>query len=438
MKKIIIIIILFIVLITSILGYIIWNNRIVSIINLDINPSIEIQLDNHSKVKKIITYTDSSDIINTNLKDKTLNDCINIISNNLIEKGYIKENFVNILLYTKGKIKSNEVLDIIREKFDKHSIATDIIIIDKITKEDKKLADKYNISVSKAAYINSILKDNDINVSEIKDKSINELKNTKERGLYCNKDYFLDGDRCLKEIKRIPASRGDVCPDEYMEYNGKCYHEVGAISGTKYICHEGFELTNDNCVGTTIYKAYYKCDNDEEMRDGYCIYKKYVADAYEFCRDPGRTLYDHKCLATKPSINGGCLNGDMYLNGKCVNTRDDYYLAEWKCPNGEVLSGADGSLKNNDTKCYEEIKGKEVTYYCNDNDDLIGTDCQRIDIEKPRLETYCPTGYSMIDDGRCINYNDTKEKIYGYFCEDNTNRLDKDICIIYEDIEPNK
>ena len=43
--------------------------------------------------------------------------------------------------------------------FSKDDIGAEIIVINKINKEDIKLAKKYNINPAKAAYINSIVKD---------------------------------------------------------------------------------------------------------------------------------------------------------------------------------------------------------------------------------------------------------------------------------------
>ena len=119
------------------------------------------------------------------------------------------------------------------------------------------------------------------------------------------------------------------------------------------------------------------------------------------------------------------------MSGMCVNLIDDYYMSEWKCSNGEVLSGSDGSLKYGDTKCYEkkyvDVKKRE----CPTDYKLQGTKCYLKQTEKPQKERICESGTTMVD-GRCINMNKTYDKVDGYICRDDTARLEGNICIIYE------
>ena len=433
-KKIIIFIIICFVLIIGIISYLVLNKRIISTVTLDINPSIELQLDSNDIVRNYIGLNDDGNkLLKDNINGLKIDKCINKLTLLLIENDYIKDGDITILLYSTGKIDNKLVENELIKSFREKEMEVHIISIDKVNEEDKELAKKYNISPAKAAYINTIK--SNIKIDELKDKSLNELSNIKESESYCELGYILEGDSCIKEIDRIPALKGNVCPEGYYEYNNKCYKEGKSFEGDKLTCRNNYQLINNECVEIQEYDAHAVCESNE-YQDGYCIKKKYVADAYEFCRDPGRTLYDHKCLATKPSINGGCLNGDMYLNGKCVNTRDDYYLAEWKCPNGEVKSNADGSLKDNDTKCYENEKVKVTSYQCENNDILIGDKCQIKNIEKPQKERICKNGFTKLENEICINLADIKEKVEGYYCEIN-NRLEGNMCVVYERKEVN-
>ena len=181
-KKIIILIaVLFIIL--GIIGYILWNNRITSTIYLDINPSIEINLTRNNKVKNILALNDDAkDIINDDLKGKSINDTLKVITNNVIEKGYVEDGNVVILLYTKGNIDKQELQNQIKTNFDKKELYADIIIVDNVTKEDEELANKYNISPAKASYINSVSKDNsNLSIDTLLEKSVKEIKETKEK-----------------------------------------------------------------------------------------------------------------------------------------------------------------------------------------------------------------------------------------------------------------
>ncbi len=439
-KRIISIISIIFVLIIGVVGFIIINNdeKVVSTITLDINPSIEIKLNKKEKVVSIIPLNDDAkEIVNDSLKGKTIEETIDSITDNLIEKGYAKEGeLLEVILYTNGDISNEQIIIELTSTFKEKRIDSGVIVVDKITSDDEELSKKYNVSPAKVSYIKSIAEENEnISLEDLTDKSVNELKEIKETKKYCDDGYTLSNNMCLKEKERIDALRGPVCPSDYVEYNGACHKETRAIESEPVFCREGFNLVDNDCVNVETYKAEMKC-NKGELRGDKCVEKVIVAEAYEFCRDPGRTLYDHKCLATKPSINGGCLNGDMLLNGKCVNTRNDYYMAEWKCPNGQVKSNDDGSLLDNDTHCYEEQYVDDVVYFCNDNSTLNGDDCTGTYKEPPRREFVCKEGSIKVDDVRCIEPNDVKEKEDGYYCEGNNIRLDGNKCIIYDVVEP--
>ena len=243
MKKIIIPIIVFLILVVGGAGFILFNNRVVSTITLDINPSIEINLKKNNKIKSIKALNeDAKEVVNNNLKGKTLDEAIEDITNKIVDKGYV-EDIAVILIHSEGNINKINLEEKIRNNFREKGIATDVITVETITKEDKEIAKKYNISPAKAAYINSIAEEmENIEKDNLINKPIDELKETKEKGIYCNDGYELDGDFCLKEIRRETASNGEVCPEGYYEYNNKCYEEVRNIVLDNLICRDEFEL----------------------------------------------------------------------------------------------------------------------------------------------------------------------------------------------------
>ncbi|MBQ4633927.1 MAG: hypothetical protein IJB71_01095 [Bacilli bacterium] len=431
MKKIIIIpIIVCLVLVIGIIGFIIWNNRIVSTITLDINPSIEINLNKNDKVKSIKALNDDAEeIISNGLKGKSLDDTFEILITNLVEKGYVnKENELDVVLYVDGKITNKMVSEKIEFEFGKKEIHTEIITIDNVTKEDEKLAKEYNVSPAKIAYIKTIVKENEgINVEDLANKSVSELNETKITGKYCKNGYTLEGDWCLKEINRTQALQGNVCPDGYTEHEGKCYEEIKSIETNNYICSDGFKLINNNCVSEETSDALGKCDSGD-YDNGYCIKKELIGDAEEFCRLTPATdiLMNHRCYGPKPILNGGCATNDKIINGKCVDL-DVYYESNYRCKTGDLES---------DNKCYRKVKTKPTSYYCDGNGELNGTKCVIKHTEKPQKERTCPSGYTPVDDGsRCLNFNKTASKENGYYCEQENSKLSGKTCIIYEMIE---
>lgn len=429
-KRIIVSIIACLILVIGIIGFIFWNNRTVSTITLDINPSIEINLTRNEKVKSIVALNeDAKEIISDNLKGKSLDDTLKQITDNLIEKGYTTEDdSLEILLYSEGDI-SNKVLETkLKETLEKKKINFNLITINEVSKEDEELAKKYNVSPAKISYIKTIIQDNkNVNLEELANKPVSELKETKETGKYCDEGYTLEGDWCLREKERLSATSGEVCPRGYAEYEGKCYEETKAIESKNYICNEGFKLIDNKCVMNEVTDAFGKC-NSGDYDNGYCVRKELIGNAEEYCRLTPETdiLMNHKCYGPKPTINGGCLNGDKLMNGGCVDM-NSYYSSDYRCKSGDL---------ENDHKCYRRVKTLPDSYYCEDNGKLNGTKCEIQEIEDARKEMTCPNGTIPIDDGsRCLNLNKIATKESGFVCEGENTKLKGNICIIYEIIE---
>ena len=437
MKKIIVVSIIGLVLLISFLLLIRKKQNIYSTITLDINPSIKINLDINNKVINVIALNDDAkEIVSNEYNDKNLEEMFELLVDKLTYKGYFEgDNSINVIVYSNGEIDNNEVASKMKFVFGKQDVHVEMIMIDNISIEDEKLAEKYNVSPAKIAYINTIVEENEnVDIEELVNKSVNELSETKESRKYCKDGYNLEGDWCYKEINRTKAVYGETCPKEYTEYEGNCYKEANSIESDYYICRDDFKLINDKCVREHTYEPEGKCEKGDYDR-GKCIEKVYLADAIEFCRDPGRTLYNHKCLATKPSISGGCLGNDMYYNGKCLNPINDYYMAEWKCPDGRVISRSDGSLLYEDKKCYSEKETAPTILDCGEAGVLKGSICVKEEIEETEKERLCPNGYTLTNNGRCINYSQTANKETGFVCKGDNTRLKGNICITYEVIK---
>ena len=243
MKKKIIIPIVSLIMIIIILGFIFINRP--NTIMIDINPSIEIKVKNNKAIEIIPLNEDARWLVEHNkLKGKDINKVLKEIVGLIVDRGYTPEGEASIILYSDG-ISSNKIENELKKYFNEKEVDTNIIVIKNITKEDKKLAKKYNISPSKAAYINSIKKTNKkVEINDLIDSSVETLNVTKEEGLYCDKGYFLEEYNCFKEIKKVDAVASPVCPDTSYEYNGTCYEEKPSHKGTKYVCHDNFKLVD--------------------------------------------------------------------------------------------------------------------------------------------------------------------------------------------------
>ena len=452
-KKFIISILLIFILIIGFISFNIWDNRVISTISLDINPSIKINLTKKGKVKNVIALNnDAKKIITNKYNNKTLDEVFELLITKLINKGY-NDNIMNVILYTEGNIKSKDIAQNIEFIFGKKDIHTEIIIIDNITKDDEELAKKYNITPTKASYIKSIIDSNkNINIEYLKDKSVNELTETKITGNYCPNNYILEGDWCLKEKERIAPNNGEICPAGYYEYNGICYEETPSIESDKYICREEFKLNNNKCIREVTEPAMplkYLCTtgtkktkldaglteaNAGDANDIICVDTSNATHPVSPCEVNDGTEYTisgGKCYWHRaPVIAEGC-PGKIQVGGFCWDDASKVLICVGARDGKQYNSRSDfceGTVKYNNP-IVTEYKCENKNAKLNDNKCIIE------EIEDAEKEKYCKEGYSLVNKDKCINYNKTTNKENGLICEKENSRLKGTTCIIYEMIE---
>lgn len=456
-KKVIIpIIAVILVLIIGVVSFVIINNnKIVSTITLDINPSIEINLNKNEKVINVIALNDDAeDIIDDNFKGKNIEETLNTITDNLVEKGYANEgDLLEVILYTDGIISDKEFEEKLTKAFREKRISLDIIVVENVTEEDEELAKKYNISPAKVSYIKSIIKENEnVNLEDLVNKSVNELKETKETGKYCDEGYTLEGDFCLKEIKRVSASKGEVCPRNYLEYEGKCYEETGMIDSNEFYCNEEFNLENDKCIREITENAIpkkYSCTSGisktrveagltsadaGDANDVVCVDYSNATHPVSPCETHDGTEYTMSggvCYWHRAGILNGSCPGKVLVNGACWDNASNILICEGYRDGKQYSSRrefCEGSIKYNNPVVSE--------YKCeNQNAKLTGNKCIIEEVEDAHVKWTCQSGYTLVNNDRCINYNKTAQKENGFVCEGKNTRLKGNQCITYEMIE---
>ena len=115
-KKIIIVVISILILV--IIGYILWNNWIVSKVALEINPSIEIGLNRKNRVVRVVPLNnDAKKVVKGNAFGKSLDETIKMITINVIDNGYVSHDEVPILVYTIGNVDNEKLTDQISKSF---------------------------------------------------------------------------------------------------------------------------------------------------------------------------------------------------------------------------------------------------------------------------------------------------------------------------------
>ncbi len=111
------------------------ENKIVSTITLDINPSIEVGFDKDNLICSVTPLNDEAkSIINYDFMGKDLDTFVSFITDKLIEEKYARDDdLLEIIVYSDGNISSNEVQNKLKDSFDKKHIDTNIIVIDSVT-----------------------------------------------------------------------------------------------------------------------------------------------------------------------------------------------------------------------------------------------------------------------------------------------------------------
>ena len=451
-KKIIIFIIVCLIILIGAIGFVFWNNRVVSTITLDINPSIEIVLNKEGKVAKVIALNnDSKDIISKDLKRKSLDDALDIIANNIIEKGYVDEDHIEIIIYSNGNVNSNDVEFKIKDSFSKRQVGVQAIVISNVTKEDEKLAKEYNVSPAKIAYVKSIIQDNEnITIDNLADRTIRELDETKSTGFYCDKDYDLEGSVCIKEIKRFKAKYDIMCPNGYSEYEGKCYEDTMVIDKDEWRCNEPLKYDGEKCTYTEVIdvKPQYECEIGELHKKGdlfliggiknaekyYCVDKSTGKKPTMRClNNKNHIMINGKCYnGPAPVINGGCPNGDVKRNGGCYSLDNE---DQWECPDGNIYMRSRETVPELCPDTFTYRAPKIVGYSCPDGYNQDNKKCTLTRNEEAFREKDCPSGYTLVEDRMCLNKNKTTKKISGYYCEEERAALVDTECIIYDEKE---
>ena len=452
-NKIIIPIMVCLIIIIGIIGVIFLNNRTVSTITLDINPSMEISLDRNNKVKSVTALNESANlVISSDYEGLSIGALFYVLIDKLIENNFVEDNNLSVILYTSGSVDSTKISELLEHEFGKKEVHTDIIIVDKVSNEDIKLAKKYNVSPAKIAYIKTIVEESDnIDLNLLANKSVSEIKETKKTGKYCDEGYFLEGDWCYKEVKRVKASEGEKCPNGYEEYKGLCYQLGGFKFTGSYKCTDNKELSGNECIKTIVSNAIpqYSCSKGELMKKSdvdpigssisnetlYCVDKSTGKPPTLRClNNSGHIIIGGKCYnGPAPTINGGCPNGDLLKNGKCYSKDNE---DQYECPNGHIYEKSKGTYVElcPDTLTY--IKPTISGYHCDDERATLDNN-KCIFVEKSPAEEIhaCEEGFTLIGNDKCLNFNNVLSKENGFVCEGENIRLKGNMCVIYEVVE---
>ena len=158
------------------------RNAIVSTLTIDVNPSIEINLNKDNVVVSVKSLNEDSIKLleNKDFKGETIENAMTTIIDSLKENNYLSEETNTILINVKSEDEklSNLIQDSVEKITQEKEIVTEVVMLSvEETDELKELAEQNNITIAKAYYIQEQIKDEEgLTFEELKDVSVNEIK----------------------------------------------------------------------------------------------------------------------------------------------------------------------------------------------------------------------------------------------------------------------
>lgn len=152
------------------LGFNIYNdNKVVSYLSIDINPSIMLGVNEDDKVKEIDNLNDEAKEVTEGLEleNMLVEDATSKIIDRAVELGYITEeeddNAVLISTYCDNQNKANNMKNRVNNSVNNNLNARGIralIIDEELTTEDAKKANEYGVSEAKILFVKKALEEN--------------------------------------------------------------------------------------------------------------------------------------------------------------------------------------------------------------------------------------------------------------------------------------
>ena len=407
------------------------------IITLDINPSIELDIQDGNCNRINPDGDEAWELINRDFEGKPLQEVLDEIVKNAVEKGYATDGELAVIVGLEEK--DDRIEAELREACKRHNVGA-YVVIPEITEEARHEAQGRGVTPAKAQVILEALKGNEeLHFDDFKEKSAKELIAMKDTGLYCDNGYNLNGDKCEKIIKEEKPEEGKTCPSDYVEAKGKCY-KLGTIKHEPY-CKTG-TLKDGKCVGTEEVAAEAKCSSGTyNSKSGKCEVSEYAGEGSKKCPSSEQKLLDNgRCASPHMGAHFDdpdgtidpateCCCGDTWFPDSSIPSRGWCYSLAGNddpivtCPSGQTAK---------DGKCYKTTTS-DATYSCSKGK-LSGNKCIVETSKEPTLKVACADGFTVYEDRACVDYNTTTEFITGLTCRGDA-RLEGERCVYYEVVD---
>lgn len=328
--------------------YIYKLNKILTVLTIDINPSLKLSLNYKDKIIKVEGLNE--DGINLlkeeNFKGDLLEDAIEEIAELTVKKGYVSEEDNYILVNVEGKDIKEKVVTLIDKAFKEENVVCNVIA-QEINANAKDMAEKYGLSESKASYIEEVIKENEgITFEELKDKSISEINKYVENKEEKNEEELKEEvkeeqEEDNKQNTTTNNNKNNNNKTNNTTSNNKTNNTSGGSGTTKKCEYVKHILTNEEAgkkvaslMGATVGTGKY-CDKlpPESVvaltSDGTCAYRVTFAHRTKSCvyyvgLETGNILGEPSC--TSKTVEEGeaqCI----IMESMNITAREQFYAS---------------------------------------------------------------------------------------------------------------
>lgn len=271
----------FVLLIGGITGFQVYqtNYAVASLISLDVNPSIEIQVNEKEQVLAVNARNEDAKTVvgDMNFKGSTLDVTINALIGSMLRNGYLNEmaNSILVSVDNQDPVKGTELQEKLVAEINEvlqTGTFSGAILSQTISADSnlRTLADDYGITLGKAQLIQQIINQNTIySFEDLVPLSINELNLLSEScnlelahvnslGTASDKAYLGEA-----KAKETALSHANLSSDQITQYEIELDYENGMMVYEISFDCEGFEYDYDiDALTGTILKNEKKPDKD--------------------------------------------------------------------------------------------------------------------------------------------------------------------------------
>lgn len=202
------------------------KNKPETMISLDVNPAIEMKLNKDEKIVNIETKNEDAKKIVGDMKLKNVDASVgvNALIGSMFKNGYLKENSndndILLTVNNSDSAKSKEIKDkltkTIKDTLDQNNSKAEILLQeDKITEEDEKIAEEYDITTGKAKFINKLLeKSPELSQEQLSKMTMRELVKYLEDKNVDYDDIIEKDDDTIDDKLDKEEDRQDLIKDE--------------------------------------------------------------------------------------------------------------------------------------------------------------------------------------------------------------------------------